>query len=525
MEKWKWMSGTLVVAMTVVATGCTNGDNGKSVETAKSGNDTAKAANVQQGPTKFSISLRTLNFDYVEKSANLNDDKWVKELEKKTNTDLDITLVPHAEFEKKMVQMFATGDIADVVQAGAGTSGKELAGSVQAGVFLELNDLLKQHAPNLLKTIPQAAWDEVTLNGKIYAIPEFISQPSRRATWVREDLMKKAGITKDPKTVDEYLEMLRAFKKIGVEHPFMGRQDFKYADIFFGAYDVYPYLSQFEVVNGTVQPKFFDNENMQKALQTYKTMFDEGLINKEFVTINPTNFKNIILSGKAGMWEMNAQELLQWETQLKQLVPDGKIKIIPSPVGSDGKGGGYLYSSGGRAYFINSKVNKDKIPGILKFFEWQVTEEADKWFDLTLPINPKTDAEVSEQRYLSGFLHMVKDDAYRKQILSATPEGKALLQTFETILPNEGRGGIEFDPALQAMQKNPDITPLSDTAPPVLLSHMVKMVYGKEPISDWPKVIEEWKSKGGNDALKEANDLYQKKNGIKLRGPEAQKWK
>lgn len=68
----------------------------------------------------------------------------------------------------------------------------------------------------------------------------------------------------------------------------------------------------FEEVNGQVQPKFMDNENMMKALQTYKTMYDEGLINKEFATINPTNYKNAILAGKAGMWTMNANELLQW---------------------------------------------------------------------------------------------------------------------------------------------------------------------------------------------------------------------
>ncbi|NHN28521.1 extracellular solute-binding protein [Paenibacillus agricola] len=515
----KWMTGTIAATLAIGVAGCSTGNV---TEAPKAGNN---AAATQQGPTKFTMSMRTLNFDYVEKHANINEDKWVKELEKKTNTDIDIKLVPHKDFEQKMVQMFATNDIPEVVQAGAGTSGKELAGSVQAGVFLELNDLIKQHAPNLLKVIPQAAWDEVTLNGKIYAIPEFISQPSRRATWVREDLMVKAGITKDPKTVEEYMEMLRAFKKLGVEHPFMGRQDFKYADIFFGAYDVYPYTSQFEVVDGKVQPKFMDADNMQKALQTYKTMFDEGLISKEFATINPTNFKNIILAGKAGMWEMNAQELIQWETQLKQSVPEAKIKIIQSPTGTDGKGGGYLYSSGARAYFINSKTDKEKIPGILKFFDWQVTEEADKWFDLTLPLEPKTDLEVAEQRYLSGFLHMVKDDAFRKQILNATPEGQSLLKVLETVLPTEGRGGLEFDPTLDAMQKNPDVTPLSDVPPPLLITHMVKMVYGKEPISDWPKAIEEWKAKGGNDILKEANERYQKKTGYKLRGADAQKWK
>lgn len=189
--------------------------------------------------TKFSIALRTLAFNYVEKSPNLNEDKWVKRLEEKTNTDLNIVLVPHKEYEQKMVQMFATGDVADVMQGSGGVNGKEMAGSVQAGVFMPLDDLLKKHGQNLLKKIPKDAWDQVTYQGKIYAIPEYLSNPSRRATWVRKDLLDKAGL-KVPKTVEETLDMLRAFKKLGIENPFMGRQDFKYADTFFGAYDVYP---------------------------------------------------------------------------------------------------------------------------------------------------------------------------------------------------------------------------------------------------------------------------------------------
>jgi putative aldouronate transport system substrate-binding protein len=145
MRRSKWMACTMAFALTAGLVGCSMAADKPVPGTSSASPAAASAAPaVPQGPTKFSISLRTLNFDYVEKAANLNEDKWVKELEKKTNTDLDIRLVPHADFEKKMVQMFATGDIPDVVQAGASTSGKELAGSVQAGVFLELNDLIKQ---------------------------------------------------------------------------------------------------------------------------------------------------------------------------------------------------------------------------------------------------------------------------------------------------------------------------------------------------------------------------------------------
>jgi len=468
--------------------------------------------------TKFSISLRTLNFGHVEKSPNINEDKWVKKLEEMTNSDLDIVLVPHKEYEQKMIQMFATNDIPDVVQGSGGVNGKEMAGSVKAGVFMPLDDLLKQHGQNLLKKIPKDAWDNVSYNGKIYAIPEYLSNPSRRATFIRKDLLDKAGLPV-PKTVDEYLNVLRKFKEMGVENPYMGRENFKYADTFFGAYDVFPYLSMFEKQGDQILPKFFDTENMTKALQTYKTMFDEGLISKEFATINATVFKNTILAGKAGIFSMNANELIQWETQLKANVPTAKLEIIPSPVGPDGKGGYYLYGPVPRAYFINKNV-KDPA-SIIKFYDWMLSEEAEKFFtfgiegdtfktvDGKIEYKAPTDPQaVDEERYRQAFLWLVQDTTYNKGTLSLTEEGKKLMSIYDTTLANEGRDGINFEPRLDALMKNPDISPLSDQAPPVVLQHMVKMVYGKEPISDWPKVLEEWKSKGGNDVIKEANEKF-----------------
>lgn len=512
----KWVGICLAAAMaTTVFAGCSNKDK-----------EADGGAGTKGSKTKFSISLRTLAFNYVEKSPNINEDKWVKKLEEMTNTDLDIVLVPHKEYEQKMVQMFATNDIPDVVQGSGGVNGKEMAGSVEAGVFMPLDELLKKYGQNLLKKVPKEAWENVTYQGKIYAIPEYLSNPSRRATWIRKDLLDKTGLPV-PKTVDEYMNVLRAFKKLGVENPYMGRQDFKYADTFFGPYDVYPYLSMFEEVNGQVQPKFMDNENMMKALQTYKTMYDEGLINKEFATINPTNYKNLILAGKAGMWTMNANELLQWEQQMKATTPGAKLEIIPSPIGPDGKGGSYLYGSVTRTFFI--KKGTKNAEDIVKFFDWMLSDEAETFFTFGIKgdtykeengkiayTSPTEATGVDEERYRQSFLWLVQDTTYNKGSLSLTEEGKKLIQVYDKVLAKEGRDGIQFDPRLDALVKNPDISPNSDTAPPVLLTHMVKMVYGKEPISDWPKAMEEWLSKGGKDVIKEATEKYKSKVGITM---------
>src|SRR5690606_28793523 len=151
--------------------------------------------------------------------------------------------------------------------------------------------------------------------------------------------------------------------------PYGGRAEFKYSDTFFGSYDVLPYQSMWELnEEGNPVPKFFDSENMQAALQTYKTMYDEGLLHKEFLTIDSTQYKNEAINGNIGMWVMNANELLQWEQQLKENVPGAEIALVPSPIGPDGKGGYYLYGDVTRAYAINKDAkNPEKI---IQFFDW-----------------------------------------------------------------------------------------------------------------------------------------------------------
>jgi putative aldouronate transport system substrate-binding protein len=533
MKKWIMLLLVFVLAFSTIV-GCasnnneqnTQGTNGNNSSNSPSGD--ASGENASEEPTEFSISMRTLKFGYVENHTNINEDKWVKELESRTNTDLDIKLVPHAEFEQKMAQMFAINDIPDVVQGSGGVAGKELAGSVEAGVFMPLDDLLQEHGQDLLNIIPQEAWDQQKYDGKIMAIPEWLGNPARRATWIRTDLLEQTGLD-IPKTVDEYLNVLRAFKELGVKQPFAARENLKYADMFFGAYDVYPYLSMFEQQGDQIVPKFFDSENMQAAIGVYKTMFDEGLISQEFATVNPTTFKNAILAGDVGIWNMNANELLQWTGQLQENVPEARTAIIPSPVGPDGKGGHYLYGPVTRAYFINNEVDQEKAANIIKFFNWMVSEEAKTFFTFGIEgdtytkdgdkinyTSPTDTQGIDEERYRTAFLWMVQDTTYNEGILGLTEEGANLIEVYDTLLANEGRDGIKFEPRLESLQENPDISPLSDVPAPVIRDHIVRMIYGQEPISNWPEVIEEWKSKGGNAVIEEATERFNSKQGVSM---------
>ncbi|MFD0675472.1 MULTISPECIES: extracellular solute-binding protein [unclassified Paenibacillus] len=515
MRNKKAICGSLVAVLAVSSlAACSGGNQAPAAE--------APAAAANKGPTKFSITFpTTVNTGYHTRIPDLNNDKWVKKLGELSNTVLDVKVIE----ETKMSVMFAGNDIPDVVGNIGTPSNKAMSGSVEAGVFIPLDDLLKQYGPNLMKKIPKTAWEAVSYKGKIYGIPDYLNNPSRRGTFVRTDLLEKTGLAA-PKTVDEFLNVLRAFKKLGVENPYQMRENFKYADTILGAFDVLPYKDQFELQNGQVVPKFFDSENMQKALQVYKTMYDEGLIAKDFATISSTDYTKNISGGKAGIWSANAAGLVGFRVNNQQVLPSAKVDIIPSPKGPEGKGGYFFYTPVVRSFYINKNVKPDTAIGIVKYFDWMATDEAAKFFTFGIEgdtytmengkVNykfPKTKEENEEEGFRST-LWGAQDSTYNKVRLEMDDNGRDTLKAFDEVLAKEGLPGIGFNPELSSFAKFPDLaTPQQDVGPKLIIDHMVKMIYGKEPISDWPKVIEEYKSKGGNEIIKEATDRFNKKDG------------
>ncbi|MEF2245251.1 MULTISPECIES: extracellular solute-binding protein [unclassified Paenibacillus] len=531
MKKITSIALTAVLSATLLA-GCGGKADPKpaaSNNPSESSNPSPEATDQKKEPTKFSISFSTGGNKYFESSADINKDKWVLELEKLTNTDLDIIPIPHKEFDQKMSLIFAGNTVPDVVgNLRGGPTTPSMSGSVEAGVFMPLDDLLKEHAPNLMAQVTEDAWEYVKHDGKIYGIPSWLENPARRATFLRMDLLEKTGLPL-PKTVDEYMDVLRAFKKLGVENPYQYRENFKYADTFFGAYDVMPY--QLEVVGDEVLPKFFDVENMTKALEAYKTMYDEGLIPADFASVTQADYNRNLSAGKAGMWTSNADGLLNWRSKAREADPNAKIDIVPSPSGYEGAGGHLLASPISTTYFINSKVPKEKAIEIIKFFDWMLTEEADMFFTFGIEgenytkegdkINyklPETEGGVDEQGFRQSQLWFVHELTYNKKFVELNPDGPDLIAGFDNILSKEGVGTIVFNPNLESYNKYPDLAAGGDTASKFIVDNIIKIIYGKAPVSDWPKVIEEWKKKGGNEIIKEATERYRNNDGVVYQG-------
>ena len=148
----------------------------------------------------------------------------------------------------------------------------------------------------------------------------------------------------------------------------------------------------------------------------------------------------------------------------------------------------------------------------MKFFNWMVSEDAELFFSFGIegedyqvtdgkPVFevPTDAAGADKMRYLNYWLWLVQDTTYNKRVSELSDSGKELIDAFDNMLSNEGRRGIEFDPRLEAMVKYPELNPKSDELPPLILEHVLRMVYGREPIDNYSKVLEEYLSKGARD--------------------------
>lgn len=186
-----------------------------------------------------------------------------------------------------------------------------------------------------------------------------------------------------------------------------------------------------------------------------------------------------------------------------------------------------MYSSVNTSLYINNKVSKEKAARIIQMFEWMQTPEASNFYSFGIEGEnytvkdgkvdyklPENKAAQDEEKFRTQ-LRWVGDGTINRERTELLSGGKDVLKALDETLSKEGLGGIGFVPDLESFSKFPDLaSKRPDQAPKLIIDHMVKMIYGKEPISDFPKVIEEYKQKGGVEILKEATERYKNNEGI-----------
>jgi putative aldouronate transport system substrate-binding protein len=203
-----------------------------------------------------------------------------------------------------------------------------------ADLIADMTDIWKDYVTEeYIESLASTDVDMMTIDGKMYGFPGGTrAMAGTSLLFLRQDWMDKLGL-KDPESIDDVVEIARKFRDAKLAGPdtipfffsnnvsggttFSG-SDGKW-DGFFNAYGAY--LNYWLVKGGKLTYSSVEPE-MRTALLKLQAIYKEGLINRDFATVNGTVAREYVAAGKAGVQYASAWSTTGGMDTLAQNTPE-----------------------------------------------------------------------------------------------------------------------------------------------------------------------------------------------------------
>lgn len=305
LKKRKWIPAviTTVTAMSLVAAGCSS-----SGSTKNSPQPQSSAGPGQKEKPKIELTMFMNNSGlehYPLDTTDPSNNPFINIVEKISNVDLKLEVPPYKDYQTKFNLLLSSGQLPDILHTNYPDPTYKAA---REGAFIDLKSYYDK-SPIVKKLITPQMMDlaKDPISGKYWRIPmAYDKGPQGGGIYTRYDLLEKYNAGKWPETVEEWVDVLRKIKKAEPDSlPFstriVGDQLFAYGGaVFFNLYGANPY--SYRIQGGKVIPNILLPE-YKAAVELMKSLYDEGLFDKEFATSDSTIW--------ATKWA-NKNVLFQW---------------------------------------------------------------------------------------------------------------------------------------------------------------------------------------------------------------------
>ncbi|XVU22864.1 extracellular solute-binding protein [Actinoplanes sp. CA-054009] len=373
------------VAATLVAAGCSSSDDKKEAPAAKMEGD--KVVISVMAPADPDTKLDT------NAVSKLMSDKF------KIKFDWQTTTNDGGPAKEKRQIAISSGDYPDMfmlvpyIDAFTKTEVQKLG---QQGVAVPLEDLIKEHAPNIQKALdanPVLKNMATTPDGHIYSLPQWsdcyhCTYPNK--LWINTDWLKKLNLQM-PKTTEELRTVLTAFKtkdpngngKADEVPMSTDTQDTTLLGYLMGAFAYAPYGATNGVpslleLDGDKVATPVDKAEWREGLKYIASLYKDGLIDQGSFTQNAEALQAI--GNNPAAVQLGSSPVL-WPGIFVQLgSKDGRDKhydAAPPLTGPSGKSyTGYNNpTSTGYAFMLTNKSSKEARIAALKMLDYIYTDE------------------------------------------------------------------------------------------------------------------------------------------------------
>lgn len=221
----------------------------------------------------------------------------------------------------------------------------------------KLADLSEYGADELEEDYVPAAWENVALDGSVYALP---SDYGPAVMFYNEATFEEAGIEEPPATWDEYYEAAQQIRELGPNHYIVNDS----MDIFLLLSLIWQSGGQPFQSEGTEVSIDFSDDGTQRAVAFWQQMIDEDLVNTDVAAWND-DWNRDLNEGT-----LATQIIGGWLTStLPDRAPDasGDFRVAPLPQWEEGADEGA--ENGGSAMGIpEAAENKEAAYLFLEYF-------------------------------------------------------------------------------------------------------------------------------------------------------------
>ncbi|WNR45976.1 extracellular solute-binding protein [Paenibacillus roseipurpureus] len=510
----KKVLSTSVVAVLLISTlaACGSSKDGEKA----SGSSSSPSSTTKAVEKKYKI--RAMNILYG--AAPPDNGAGKKAIEERYNIDLEYIPVVSGEYNNKLGVTLASGDVPDIVLIPFLDNQWNTA--IDGGQFMPLTKYINDKAnyPNFSKISPDLQ-SILKVKGEVYGIPRFRGVPGQTQV-LRKDWMDKLGL-KTPTNYDELFEVLKAFKEKdpdgnGKNDTFGATASLNGTDINIGvnmaSFKAGPNLGWVEDGKGGIIPSDFA-PNTKAAYGYIAKLYKEGLIPQDFAVRKDAQSEDDFLLGKAGSTHGWSYTAYNNDRLKKARAVEPKWAVAPvAPLKAPDGYQGYVKSYG---YFGAFLLNKDllKDEGKLKkalqilndqmgdegasFIKWGVEGvhyKVDNGNKVALDANnvdgPNkyhlTDP-LAEGDWIFGSADTDEVKKLKKDSFKVAMEGKPWLRQEEGLY---SKANAEKGAELKKY----------------VTDEMIKVIMGEKPVDYIDQIFESWKSRGGNDIMKEFNDAW-----------------
>lgn len=380
-----------------------------------------------------------------------------------------------------------------------------------SGVLSDLTDhILNSNYYKLAFTEEEKSiFDKYALDGVLYGIASPQAPAIDTGYFIRKDWLDTQNLAM-PKTTDELLEVLRALK---VAYP--------EATPFSIAGDLYPNLvapafgvdAEHVDIDGVLYNRVELADRMKPYLTYMNTLFNEGLLDKEFIVNNGAVINEQVFNGYVGVWGWDVWGMQTYNDTFAQYMPDAEYAMLNIPT-KDGYAGVYATAGYNGFHVIPKAVESsaDKVFDYLnKFYEetnycaiYDGYEGIHYEYDangVMMPIQPAFGEGCSNGDFVFGMgrtwnlkywtVRLQKQEQLYKWYMEMQSDAdKIVTDPLDAAAPIESR--IELGDELWAYASE----------------NITKFICGERPIDEYNDFLDGWYEIGGRQVMADINAWY-----------------